>query len=190
MEQQEVLPPLFVGWLPPRLVYNLPMRIVVLVVVAVCCVLAGGHTAGAQGGKFPGKGQRSDWAKANQLYNQANTFLRAGQNRAAIPLYEDSLRLYPFDSDFYMNAATAYAANRETLARAQDLIEKGIKLNPTEYVLQSQYAVILVRRGRLVEARDVLQRARLLKKTQAQSIKLDARLRELGQTIPPAKKTD
>ncbi len=159
------------------------MRIAIFLAVLLTCTFVGCPVAEAQGGKFPGRGSRAAWVKASAVYNKANYYCRVGKISAALPLFEESIHLYPFDPDFYMNAAIAYGKNPKTLDQAEKLIKQAIGLEPTAYDLQSEYAVILARRGRLVKAREVLRRTSTFVKTPVQSTRRDLKLKELDQAI-------
>ncbi len=159
------------------------MRIVVLLVVWLTCTVGSSPWAEAQHGKFPERGSPAAWKKASAIYNKAIYLRRHGKTLASLPLYDECIRIYPFDSDFYMNAAMAYSKNPKTLGRAETLIKKGIELEDTAYDLQSEYSVILVKMGRFVESRDLLQGTMDLVVTPEQSKVRVLKLKELDDLI-------
>lgn len=148
--------------------------------IAVATLLLSSGPATAAGAEFPGKGNKKDWVRAARIYDQALSQRKRGNVDRAVQLYEEAISIYPYDADFYLNLAIHYSRDKKDYKRAEELIQKAIELKPNEYALQWEYAAQLLAQGKLDTAKDVLERAKSLKKTPEQEAELTSTLQKIA----------
>lgn len=131
--------------------------------------------------EFPGKGDKKDWIKACQVYDKALSMRKRGQVDEAIKLYEQAIKLYPYDGDFYYNIAIHYARDKKDFAKSEDLINKAVELKPQVYSVLWERAVIAIDQNKLEDARGYIVEANKLKKTDEQQTELDSVLKQVDE---------
>lgn len=136
--------------------------------------------------KFPGKGNKKDWVKATRTYDQAIALRKKNDIDGAIKLYEEAIKIYPYDGDLYLNLAVHCARDKKNFARAEELINKAVELNPDNYELQWERAVILIDQNKVAEAKVVLEQAQKLKKTDDQAKELANVLKQVNEALAPS----
>lgn len=138
--------------------------------------------------EFPGQGDKKDWQKASRIYDQALAIRKKGDVDQAIKLYEEAIKVYPYDGDFYYNLSIHYSRDKKDYARAAETIDKAIELKPSNYQFQWQKAVILLAQANLDDAKKVLTDSNKLKKTKAQQTEFDSTMKKIDEQLNPKAK--
>lgn len=131
------------------------------VIVIVCLTLAPQLSFAAEfetdsltaAGGFPGVGNRQAWLKACELYNQALRQRKLGNRQGAITLYRKAIRLYPQDPDFHLNFAIDLIQFDSKSEEAERHINTALALDPTNFNTRIVQAMILVKKGKIKEAK-------------------------------------
>lgn len=139
------------------------------------------------GNEFPGMGSEKDWVKAAHVYDRGLSLRKRGNIDQAMTLYEEAIKIYPYDPDFYYNLAIHYARDKNNFDRAESLIGKAIELKPQDYLCHWEKAAILLRQGKIEEAKTSLEQARPLTRTAAQQSEYDSVLAKIDEQLRPEK---
>jgi tetratricopeptide (TPR) repeat protein len=137
--------------------------------------------ATAAGAEFPGKGNKKDWVRASKLYDQALSQRKRGNIDRAVTMYEEAIKIYPYDADFYLNLAIHYSRDKKNYERAEELVKKAIELKPDAYAFQWELAATYLAQGKLDAGKEVLNKAKSLKKTPEQETELNETLKKIDE---------
>ncbi len=157
------------------------MNKIILVAALVASVLA--QCPAEAGTKFPGKGEKKDWARATRVYDQAIAARKKNQTADAVRLYEEAISIYPYDGDFYYNLAIHYARDKKNYPKAEELIGKAVELSPKDYSFHFEQAAILIEQNKLDAAKTVLASVDKLKKTDEQQTEFDSIMKQIDDRL-------
>jgi predicted Zn-dependent protease len=156
-------------------------KLQIIAAFAVASQLLSQSPATAAGAEFPGKGNKKDWVRAARLYDQALSQRKRGNVDRAVKMYEEAISIYPYDGDFYVNLAIHYSRDKKDYKRAEELMQKAVELKSNDYSIQWEYAAALLAQGKLDQAKDVLDKAKSLKKTPEQETELAETLKKIAE---------
>lgn len=82
--------------------------------------------------KFPGKGSRADWERANRMNHEALLLGRSNQLDAAIAKTKAAIAIYPFDSSYFYNCGN-FLADQKKFAEAVEQYQNGLVYEPRDF---------------------------------------------------------
>ena len=94
----------------------------------------------------------SDPKGSDASYNAAINAERAGKTSDAIKLYDEAIHQNPENVDAVNNLGLLYMRQKHELKRAEKLFLQAIKLKPTDFNANLNYANVLAREARYSEA--------------------------------------
>lgn len=103
-------------------------------------------------GTFPGIGDRQQWLKANEYYNEGNDMRHAGRYAESISKYNLAISIYPFDNAYFSNLALAYKKSGDYKS-AEANYRRAIKLESKVWNSWGGLGDVLKHLGKFAEAK-------------------------------------
>jgi tetratricopeptide (TPR) repeat protein len=102
--------------------------------------------------KFPGKGDPASWEASRKIYHQANVLSDKGKGDEAVRLFEQAIRIYPYDADYYDNLGHTLEDLKLDFAKAEFAYRTGMKVEPDDAHIRISYAGLLFEQKKIDES--------------------------------------
>jgi tetratricopeptide (TPR) repeat protein len=103
-------------------------------------------------GEFPGVGSRSDWQRANHIYNLAIDQQDAHNYTEEALKLKEAIDIYPFDAE-YWNHLGACLMHQNKDREAEPTLRKAISLNPDDWIPLGNLGLLLYNQDRYNESK-------------------------------------